>query len=111
MCRLWLPILAVAPQAAAVLAAIPAAATAGSRAAVTTPANVDVSQRHLNDQGGGKIFVNVDPDGLGPAGFGDRIFVSQTHREQPGRRAAPAGHLHRSSARAIAAQAGRRLPY
>jgi hypothetical protein len=30
-------------------------------------------------QGGGKIFVNVDPDGLGPAGFGDRIFVAQTH--------------------------------
>src|SRR6516225_8286537 len=30
-------------------------------------------------QGGGKIFVNVDPDGLGPAGFGGRIFVTQTH--------------------------------
>jgi hypothetical protein len=30
-------------------------------------------------QGGGKIFVNVDPDGLGPAGFTDRIFVTQTH--------------------------------
>jgi BNR/Asp-box repeat len=30
-------------------------------------------------QGGGKIFVNVDPDGLGPAGFGDRVFVIQTH--------------------------------
>jgi hypothetical protein len=30
-------------------------------------------------QGGGKIFVNVDPDGLGPAGFGDRIFVAPTH--------------------------------
>jgi hypothetical protein len=30
-------------------------------------------------QGGGKIFVNVDPDGLGPAGFGDRTFVTQTH--------------------------------
>jgi hypothetical protein len=30
-------------------------------------------------QGGGKIFVNVDPDGLGPAGFGHRIFVTQTH--------------------------------
>src|SRR2546429_3311271 len=24
-------------------------------------------------QGGGKVFVNVDPDGLGPAGFGDRV--------------------------------------
>ena len=30
-------------------------------------------------QGGGKVFVNVDPDGLGPAGFGDRVFVSATH--------------------------------
>jgi hypothetical protein len=30
-------------------------------------------------QGGGKLFVNVDPDGLGPTGFGDRIFVASTH--------------------------------
>ena len=30
-------------------------------------------------QGGGKIFVNVDPDGLGPAGFGHRVFVTATH--------------------------------
>jgi Neuraminidase (sialidase) len=30
-------------------------------------------------QGGGKLFVNVDPDGLGPAGFGGRIFVTDTH--------------------------------
>jgi hypothetical protein len=30
-------------------------------------------------QGGGKIFVNTDPDGLGPAGFGERTFVTQTH--------------------------------
>jgi hypothetical protein len=30
-------------------------------------------------QGGGKVFVNVDPEGLGPAGFGGRIFVTQTH--------------------------------
>jgi hypothetical protein len=30
-------------------------------------------------QGGGKIFVNVDPDGLGPAGFGSRNYVSHTH--------------------------------
>jgi hypothetical protein len=30
-------------------------------------------------QGGGKLFVNVDADGLGPAGFGDRIFVAATH--------------------------------
>ena len=30
-------------------------------------------------QGGGKVFVNVDPDGLGPAGFGDRVFATATH--------------------------------
>lgn len=30
-------------------------------------------------QGGGKIFANVDPDGLGPAGFGDRVLVAETH--------------------------------
>jgi hypothetical protein len=30
-------------------------------------------------QGGGKLFVNVDPDGLGPSGFGDRVFVTETH--------------------------------
>jgi hypothetical protein len=30
-------------------------------------------------QGGGKLFVNVDPDGLGPAGFGSRVFVTDTH--------------------------------
>src|SRR5256714_3257872 len=31
-------------------------------------------------QGGGKIYVNVDPDGLGPAGFGAHsIFVVETH--------------------------------
>jgi hypothetical protein len=30
-------------------------------------------------QGGGKLFVNVDPDGLGPAGFGGRVFVTDTH--------------------------------
>ena len=30
-------------------------------------------------QGGGKVFVNVDPDGLGPSGFGDRVFVTATH--------------------------------
>jgi hypothetical protein len=30
-------------------------------------------------QGGGKLFINVDPDGLGPANFGDRVFVAETH--------------------------------
>ena len=30
-------------------------------------------------QGGGKVYINVDPDGLGPAGFGDRVFVAATH--------------------------------
>ena len=31
-------------------------------------------------QGGGRLYVNVDPDGLGPAGFGAHsIFVAETH--------------------------------
>jgi hypothetical protein len=30
-------------------------------------------------QGGGKLLVNVDPDGLGPLGFGDRVSVTDTH--------------------------------
>ena len=30
-------------------------------------------------QGGGKLFVNVDPDGVGPAPFGARVFVTATH--------------------------------
>jgi hypothetical protein len=30
-------------------------------------------------QGGGKLFVNLDPDGLGPAGFGSRVFAAATH--------------------------------
>jgi hypothetical protein len=30
-------------------------------------------------QGGGKLFASVDPDGLGPAGFGKRVFVVETH--------------------------------
>ena len=30
-------------------------------------------------RGGGKVFVSVDPDGLGPAGFSDRTFVAETH--------------------------------
>jgi hypothetical protein len=30
-------------------------------------------------QGGGKLFVNVDPDGTGPKLFGDRVFVAATH--------------------------------
>lgn len=30
-------------------------------------------------QGGGSLFVSVDPDGLGPAGFGDRVKVVDTH--------------------------------
>ena len=30
-------------------------------------------------QGGGKLFVNVDPDGLGSAGFGTAVFVTDTH--------------------------------
>lgn len=30
-------------------------------------------------QGGGKLLVNVDPDGLGPVGFGKRVSVVDTH--------------------------------
>jgi hypothetical protein len=30
-------------------------------------------------QGGGKLFVNVDPDGLGSAGFGGRVLAAATH--------------------------------
>ena len=30
-------------------------------------------------QGGGKIYVNLDPDGLGPATFGASTFVTATH--------------------------------
>ena len=30
-------------------------------------------------QGGGKLFVNVNPDGLGPDPFGSRIYVTHTH--------------------------------
>ena len=30
-------------------------------------------------QGGGKIFVNTDPDGLGPKGFSSRVFATATH--------------------------------
>jgi hypothetical protein len=30
-------------------------------------------------QGGGKVFASVDPDGLGPAGFGPRVLVASTH--------------------------------
>src|SRR5262249_37272046 len=30
-------------------------------------------------RGGGKLFVNVDPDGLGPRGFGNGVFVVDTH--------------------------------
>jgi hypothetical protein len=30
-------------------------------------------------QGGGKVFISLDPDGLGPDGFGPRTLVSSTH--------------------------------
>jgi len=35
--------------------------------------------QNSSGQGGGKIYINVDPDGLGPAGFGDHVFVTETH--------------------------------
>jgi hypothetical protein len=40
---------------------------------------MQVCMLNSTGQGGGKVFVNLDPDGLGPAGFGDRIFVTPTH--------------------------------
>jgi hypothetical protein len=30
-------------------------------------------------QGGGKLYVSVDPDGVGPASFGRSVFVTETH--------------------------------
>jgi hypothetical protein len=30
-------------------------------------------------QGGGRLYVSVDPDGLGPAPFGGSVFVAETH--------------------------------
>lgn len=30
-------------------------------------------------QGGGKLYENLDPDGLGPAGFSSGTFVTETH--------------------------------
>jgi len=30
-------------------------------------------------QGGGKLFVNTDPDGVGPAAFGNRVLAATTH--------------------------------
>jgi hypothetical protein len=40
---------------------------------------MDVCTLTESGQGGGKLFVNVDPDGLGPAGFGSRVSVTDTH--------------------------------
>jgi hypothetical protein len=40
---------------------------------------MQVCSLNESGQGGGKLFENVDPDGLGPAGFGDRVFVTETH--------------------------------
>jgi hypothetical protein len=40
---------------------------------------MQVCMLNSTGQGGGKVFVNLDPDGLGPEGFGDRIFVTATH--------------------------------
>ena len=50
-------------------------------------------------QGGGKIFVNVDPDGLGPAGFGDRVFVTADPRRRVRLHPAAARPLGRRRAR------------
>ncbi len=36
-------------------------------------------QDGLRGEGPGRIHVNVDPDGLGPAGFGERVTVTRTN--------------------------------
>jgi len=38
-----------------------------------------VCQKSTSGEGDGKLWVSVDPDGLGPAGFGKATFVTQTH--------------------------------
>ena len=40
---------------------------------------MQVCNHNSTGQGGGKVFVNLDPDGVGPAGFGNSIFVTATH--------------------------------
>lgn len=49
--------------------------------------------------GGGKVFVNTDPDGLGPAPFGDRVFVVDTH-------VGGFDHIPAQAARSIDAETG-----
>jgi hypothetical protein len=36
-------------------------------------------QKAASGQGDGKLFVALDPDGIGPQGFGTATFVTQTH--------------------------------
>jgi len=40
---------------------------------------IQVCQKGQSGQGDGKLFVNVDPDGLGPQPFGPGRFITQTH--------------------------------
>ncbi len=40
---------------------------------------LQVCQKSTGGQGSGKLFVNLDPDGVGPAGFDRATFVTQTH--------------------------------
>ena len=40
---------------------------------------MQVCQKAQVGQGDGKLFMNLDPDGLGPKGFGPATFLTQTH--------------------------------
>jgi hypothetical protein len=40
---------------------------------------LQVCQKGQAGQGDGKLFLSLDPDGLGPKGFGPATFVTQTH--------------------------------
>src|SRR5260221_14270363 len=57
------PIVVAALLTAAVLAATPAA-LAGARTAVTTPVNVDISQRHLNESEEAIAVNPTNPDNI-----------------------------------------------
>jgi BNR/Asp-box repeat len=39
----------------------------------------NVCSQNSTGQGGGRVYVSVDPDGLGPASFGASVFASETH--------------------------------
>src|SRR5258708_15204596 len=86
------PIVVAALLTAAVLAATPAA-LAGAQTAVTTPVNVDISQRHLNESEEAIAVNPTNPEnivavtnvghaeaGLTAGGFGGGSFVRRPRR-------------------------------